>query len=134
MSVNESDSSLPTPDENNAMPNSDQQSIVPRYEGRIQMIQTLVQTLLSSNAKVKSIGGNPNALGNSTASNPSSTSVGSQAHEPEKLLALFEHLCGLPEIRLQILGCLANWLQNYAVRKSDQTTVASAFDQQRVDP
>ena len=112
MNVNESESSLPAPDENNSMPNSDHQSIVPRYEGRTQTIQTLLQTLLNSNAKVKSIGGNPNALSNSAASNPSSTGVGSQPHEPEKLLALFEHLCGLPEIRLQILGWLGNWLQN----------------------
>lgn len=110
--TNETDSSLPMPDENNSISNSDQQFIFPRYEGRIQPIQTLLQTLLNSNAKVKSTGGNAIVITNSVASNPNSTGGGTQPHENEKLLSLYEYLCGLPEIRLQILGRLEIWLQN----------------------
>jgi len=91
--------------------NTDNQSIIPRYEGRSQAIQILLQTLLTTNAKTKS------TIGNSTNLNPTNTSTTtsagtSQPHETDKLLYLLEYLCGLPDIRLYILSRLDVWLQN----------------------
>lgn len=108
----ESESSLQTMDDtimNNN--NTDNQSIIPRYEGRSQAVQTLLQTLLTTNAKIKSTIGNPTVL-NSTNPSASTPTGASQPHETDKLLYLLEHLCGLPDIRLYILSRLDIWLQN----------------------
>ena len=114
--ANESESSMAAIDETSTVNNTDQQLIIPRYEGRLQSVQTLVQNLLTSNTKSKSSGVNSSNSGSTAASN-SATGSGSQPHETDKLLFLLEHLCGLPEIRLYILSRLDVWLQN---RKLDR--------------
>ena len=110
----ESDLAILNSDETKLMTNSDQKSIIPRYEGRSQSIQNLLQTLLTNNAKVKSAGG-PTIISsgqtNSTSLNSTSSST-SQPHETDRLLGLLEQLCGLPDIRLYILSRLDIWLQN----------------------
>jgi hypothetical protein len=88
--------------------NTDNQLIIPRYEGRFQTIQIFLQTLLTTNAKIKL------STSNSTPTNTSTTSSAttSQPHETDKLLYLLEHLCGLSDIRLYILSRLDIWLQH----------------------
>jgi hypothetical protein len=48
--------------------NTDNQLIIPRYEGRFQTIQIFLQTLLTTNAKIKL------STSNSTPTNTSTTS------------------------------------------------------------
>ena len=108
----ESESSIPTSDEP-MIHNTDNQLVIPRYEGRLESIQKLLQTLLPTNTKLKSTSGNStnlNPTNSSSAITPSTTT--SQPHETDKLLNLLEHLCGLPNIRSYILSRLDIWLQN----------------------
>lgn len=103
-------------DDTTTVNTTDQQLIVPRYEGRSQAVQSLLQNLLPSGNKSKSTGVTLSISGSTTTSN-STTASTSQPYETEKLLALLEHLCGLPEIRSYILSRLDTWLQN---RKLDR--------------
>lgn len=104
-------SSFAAPDENHSISHSDRQLISLRYEDRNQVVQKL-QTLLSSNAKIKSTSGTSNNPNAAPAAPSSSSSGVSQPHETEKLLYLYEHICGLAEIRPQIISRLDTWLQN----------------------
>ncbi|CAF4561884.1 unnamed protein product, partial [Rotaria sp. Silwood2] len=109
ITATESESSIQAMDDSmlNNNNNTENQLIISRYEGRSQAIQNLLQTLLTTNAKIKS------TSGNSTNLNPTNTSTStSQPHETDKLLYLLEQLCGLPDIRLYILSRLDIWLQN----------------------
>ena len=91
--------------------NTDNQLIIPRYEGRLQIIQNFLQILLTTNAKIKSTSGNSTTLNSTNTSTTTSTTT-SQPHETDKLLYLLEHLCGLSDIRLYILSRLDIWLQH----------------------
>jgi hypothetical protein len=99
--------------------NTDNQLIIPRYEGRSQIIQNFLQTLLITNAKIKSTSGNSTNLNQTTPSTTTSTST-SQPHETDKLIYLLEHLCGLPDIRLYILSRLDIWLQNPKLNRTSE--------------
>ncbi|CAF1294874.1 unnamed protein product [Rotaria magnacalcarata] len=111
----ESESSMQTMDDsilnnNNNNNNTDIQLILSRYEKRSQQIQNLLQSLLTTNAKIKStIGNSTNLNTNASITTPAGTS---QPHETDKLLYLLEQLCGLSDIRLHILSRLDIWLQN----------------------
>ncbi|CAF5153767.1 unnamed protein product, partial [Rotaria magnacalcarata] len=95
---------------NNNNNNTDIQLILSRYEKRSQQIQNLLQSLLTTNAKIKStIGNSTNLNTNASITTPAGTS---QPHETDKLLYLLEQLCGLSDIRLHILSRLDIWLQN----------------------
>ncbi|CAF3950884.1 unnamed protein product [Rotaria sordida] len=110
LAITESESSIQTIDDP-MLNNTDNQLIIPRYEGRSQIIQNLLQTLLTTNAKIKSTSGSSINLNSTNTSTTASTST-SQPHETDKLLYLLEHLCGLPDMRLYILSRLDIWLQN----------------------
>ncbi|CAF3843439.1 unnamed protein product [Adineta steineri] len=116
LTTTESEPSIHTMDDtitnnNNNNNNKDNQLIIPRYEGRSQAIQNFLQTLLTTNAKIKSTSGNSAILNPSNPSTATSTTT-SQPHETDKLLYLLEYLCGLSDIRLYILSRLDIWLQN----------------------
>ncbi len=114
----ESESSIPIIDDP-MINNTDNQLIIPRYEGRSQAIQNFLQTLLTTNAKIKSTSGNSTNLNPTNTSTTTSTST-SQPHETDKLLYLLEHLCGLPDIRLYILSRLDIWLQNPKLTRTSE--------------
>jgi integrator complex subunit 1 len=99
--------------------NTDNQLILPRYEGRSEKIQSFLQTLLTTNAKIKSNSGNSTNLNPNNPSTSTSNTT-SQPHETDKLLYLLEHLCGLPEIRLYILSRLDIWLQNPKLTRTSE--------------
>jgi hypothetical protein len=113
----ESEASLAINDDTAMINNTDQQLILPRYEGRSHIIQHLLRTLLTSNAKTKSSSGNTTTI-NSTATSNSTVTTASQPHETDKLLSLLEQLCGLSDIRLHILSRIDVWLQNSKLNRT----------------
>lgn len=122
LTTTESESSIQVMDDT-VVNNTDHQSVIPRYEDRSQSIQTLLQTLLTTNAKIKSASGTSTNL---NSANPTASSSTSQPHETDKLLYLLEHLCGLPEIRVYIISRLEIWLQNPKLTSTAEKITSTA--------